>query len=422
MAGEINFGILNTNAPAQIAGSFQAGQEEARQNKLAQLAMRQQEQAFADDQLVRQAYKDSGGDQNKLYGLLNNAGAYKEANAVQKTISDQQKAKIDNAVNALKLVKHHAATVFANPTMDSAMAALQTIQQATGQDQSAEIARLQATGGDPEQIRRWASGHAMEADKLLPHFQQFSNGAAQVQGVVDPLTGKFSQNGAFKMQQSPDSVASNAIQIRGQNLTDARGREANRLKAEENSINKDGVVGKRVQDVELKLQDDYRAESKGFSETSTAMKKVLGAIETADKNPGSALAAGTAFMKILDPNSVVRESELGMALNASGWFDRAINITITLQSGQVMTPQQKQNLKAAANDLFKEAKAAQREIDSAYEKRTKDYGGDPRRVIVDRGQNILDQPPGASNGGASAYSDPGKEARYQAWKAKQGAK
>lgn len=28
----------------------------------------------------------------------------------------------------------------------------------------------------------------------------------------------------------------------------------------------------------------------------------------------------------------------------------------------------------------------------------------------------------ALNGGASAYSDPGKEARYQAWKAKQGAK
>lgn len=205
MAGEINFGILNTNAPAQIAGSFQAGQEEARQNKLAQLAMRQQEQAFTDDQLVRQAYKDSGGDQNKLYGLLNNAGAYKEANAVQKTISDQQKAKIDNSVNALKLVKHHASTVFANPTMESAMAALQTIQQATGQDQSAEIARLQSTGGNPELIRKWAAGHAMEADKLLPHFQQFSNGAAQVQGVVDPLTGKFTQNGTYKMEQSPDA-------------------------------------------------------------------------------------------------------------------------------------------------------------------------------------------------------------------------
>ncbi len=117
------------------------------------------------------------------------------------------------------------------------------------------------------------------------------------------------------------------------------------------------------------------------------MKKILGAINTADKNPGSALAAGTAFMKLLDPNSVVRESELGMALNASGWFDRATNIASTLQSGKIMTATQQKNLRAAAEDLFEEAKAAQLEVDGAYRKRATDYGADPARVIVDRGQN-----------------------------------
>lgn len=184
-----------------------------------------------------------------------------------------------------------------------------------------------------------------------------------------------------------NNTATVAATMRGQNLTDARVREANRLKGEENAINRAGIVGKRTQDVELKLQDDYRAESKGFSETSTAMRKVFAAIDTADKNPGSALAAGTAFMKILDPNSVVRESELGMALNASGWFDRATNIANSLQNGRIMTAQQKINLKAAAEDLFEEAKAAQLEVDAAYRKRATDYGADPARVIVDRGQN-----------------------------------
>lgn len=197
---------------------------------------------------------------------------------------------------------------------------------------------------------------------------------------VDPIA-------AATKTQTPDSVASNQVALRGQNLTDARGREANRLKAEENQINKQGIVGKQVREVELMLQDDYRNESKGFAETSTAMKKVLGAIETADKNPGNALAAGTAFMKLLDPNSVVRESELGMALNASGWFDRALNIANTLQAGKVMTPKQKENLKKASETLFQEAKAAQLEVDAAYKQRAEAYGADPSRVIVDRGQN-----------------------------------
>lgn len=144
---------------------------------------------------------------------------------------------------------------------------------------------------------------------------------------------------------------------------------------------------KQRTDVELKLQDDYRTESKGWAETSTAMKKVMTAIETADKNPGSALAAGTGFMKLLDPNSVVRETELGMALNASGWFDRATNIANTLQNGRIMTAEQKKNLRSAANDLFAEAKKAQLEVDAAYKNRAKGYGVDAGRIIVDRGQN-----------------------------------
>lgn len=215
--------------------------------------------------------------------------------------------------------------------------------------------------------------------------------------------------------QKKNDAENRSVTVRGQNLTNARGIEANRLKSQENSINEKGVVGKKIQDVELKLQDDYRAESKGFSETSTAMKKVLGAIETADKNPGSALAAGTAFMKLLDPNSVVRESELGMALNASGWFDRATNITNQLLNGRVMTQTQKANLKKAGQDLFEEAKAAQREVDAAYEKRARDYGADPKRVIVDRGQNTSSAKVNAPQGAVDMLKkDPSLRAQFDA--------
>lgn len=264
---------------------------------------------------------------------------------------------------------------------------------------------------DQQGAARWIQG--LYADKDIGPFlaQQVGPVEQAVARIPDPRTNpagfaqwkQASQLSAEKLvqQTSPDANArlqartalsgqasTAATAIRGQNLINARGLEANKLKSQEIGVTREGLVGKKIQDVELKLQDDYRDESKGFSEASTAMKKILGSIETADKNPGSALAAGTAFMKILDPNSVVRESELGMALNASGWFDRALNVATTLQSGKVMTQTQKANLKAAANTLFDDAKAAQLEVDSAYRKRAMDYGADPDRVIVNRGQNI----------------------------------
>lgn len=170
-------------------------------------------------------------------------------------------------------------------------------------------------------------------------------------------------------------------------MNDARAREFNAAQRDQAAATRDAARIRQTGETEMKLADDYRTQSKGWQETATAIGKVNKALETATTNPGSALAAGTAFMKILDPNSVVRESELGMALNASGWFDRARNVAQTLQSGRVMTPTQAKNLQAAANALFEEAAATQRRIDAAFVKRTKDYGGDPSRVIIDLGQN-----------------------------------
>jgi len=403
MAGEINYGLLNPNTAALAAGSVLAGQqaaEERQANKLRQqmqmqqfgqeqqmnaLKMQQAQQEMADQNALRDIYRTSGGDVNKLYEGAMGAGLGKQAMEFQKMQREQQAEKVKQAGEHLKLMKGLATNVMANPTFETAAASLQQFSAITGQDMSQEISRLQAIGSNPDAIRQWAAGHSLEADKLLPKFQNISAGGYEQLGTTD-YTGKFTPTQRIEKTLTPGEIQSNITTIRGQNLVNARGIEANRLKAQENIINEKGVVGKQVREVEMKLQDDYRAESKGFNETATAMKKVLGSIETADKNPGSALAAGTAFMKLLDPNSVVRESELGMALNASGWFDRAMNTAQQLQSGKIMTATQKANLKKASQDLFEEAKAAQREVDAAYEQRAQAYGADPSRIIVDRGQ------------------------------------
>jgi hypothetical protein len=375
----IPFQALNTPVPLM---SMQQHQQNALARQMSQLQMQEQQGQMQDRQQQRNQ-------QNALaMALQGSRGADGQI--------DYDKLSASSGINPMDAMKF------------SEQGRQIKTEQATAQ-RAAEKAKLEKAKSDIDLIAQVAGGArdqqsyalgvarlrqmGVDVGDLPPNYDPaFVQGALrQALSAKEQLDQYWRQQGfdqderKFSYQQQNDA-ASRAVQVRGQNLTDARVRESNELKREENSIARDGIVGKKIQDVELKLQDDYRTESKGFAETSTAMKKILGSIKTADKNPGSALAAGTAFMKLLDPTSVVRESELGMALNASGWFDRAFNLANTLRSGKVMTPEQKVNLESAAITLFNEAKAAQREVDNAYRRRAVEYGGNPDRVIVDRGQ------------------------------------
>ena len=92
-------------------------------------------------------------------------------------------------------------------------------------------------------------------------------------------------------------------------------------------------------------------------------------------------------MKILDPGSVVRESELGMALAASGVVDRAMNYMSTLQSGQKLTKTQAADFKDISGKMFKAAQQVQQTIDADYKAKAKAYGLRPEMVTQDLGQN-----------------------------------
>jgi len=375
--GEINWGLIDQNTPAKIATSF----EDGRMNALAKQSAMQSQQMnalqlqkatreMAAEEQIRNALAQGGGNITKAMPAIMQADpktgiAYQKMIMEQKTAElTQQKAKIESAQKTVEMGGQLFFGVRNKQEYDQA------------RQQAAQFLPPEAMANIPPQyspeVIDWLKNRSMTVkDQLSNQWKQ--------------LNYQFNAS-KFGYQQQNDTE-NRGVTLRGQDLTNARGEEANRLKGQENSINQQGVVGKVTRETELKLQDDYRAESKGWSEVSTSMKKVMGSLETADTNAGSALAAGTAFMKILDPNSVVRESELGMALNASGWFDRAANTVQQLKSGKVMTATQKKNLKAASETLFEEAKSAQKEIDAAYRQRAKAYGADPDRVIVDRGQN-----------------------------------
>lgn len=207
---EINWGLLDPNSPAKLAGSFYEGQQQRQANALqaqqlqhAQTANQlgqyqlgqakrtdEQQNALAD--VYRTAVNPQTGaiDSNALMKGLAERGLGAKIPEVQKQLMEAQKAKIAQALEATKLAKVGATQVMANPNLSTAMTVLQQLQAQTGMDQSGEIARLQALGDNPEAIKQWAAGHALEADKLLPKLETLNLGGVERLQQRDPLTGQ----------------------------------------------------------------------------------------------------------------------------------------------------------------------------------------------------------------------------------------
>jgi hypothetical protein len=134
---------------------------------------------------------------------------------------------------------------------------------------------------------------------------------------------------------------------------------------------------------EDKLRADYKTDVKAFREVEDAHRIIKGALQ--NPSPANDMAAATKFMKLLDPGSVVRESELNMAMQASGVLDRMANYHNLLLKGQKLTPQQREDFAAAADIIYNNVQAKWGDMDKIYDESATAYGLDPRRVKMGGG-------------------------------------
>lgn len=134
------------------------------------------------------------------------------------------------------------------------------------------------------------------------------------------------------------------------------------------------------------LASKYQNQSKPFRELSEAYQKTKNLFDKAQGSAPATLAAATAYMKLLDPGSVVRESELGMALNATGKLDKAENFMNRINKGEVLTESQVKQFKDATDEVYKAATKQQRIIDKNYSDNALRNKLNPKNIIQDVGQ------------------------------------
>jgi hypothetical protein len=91
---------------------------------------------------------------------------------------------------------------------------------------------------------------------------------------------------------------------------------------------------------EEKLRKEYSKRTEKFGEVSTILSN-LEASAKAQNGPGD-IALITGFMKMLDPGSVVRETEFATARDTGGLYQKLLNNSQKLQGGQLFALDSKQ--------------------------------------------------------------------------------
>jgi hypothetical protein len=121
-----------------------------------------------------------------------------------------------------------------------------------------------------------------------------------------------------------------------------------------------GADPAKIFEQEEKLRKEFQARTKVYGELGTTFSNI-NASAKAKTGPGD-IALITGFMKMLDPGSVVRETEFATARDTAGLYERLLNTSQKLQSGQLFTLDSKQRQEYV--DLAQQyLKAAQKKAD-----------------------------------------------------------
>ncbi|CAK0769683.1 hypothetical protein CCP3SC1AL1_470025 [Gammaproteobacteria bacterium] len=86
-------------------------------------------------------------------------------------------------------------------------------------------------------------------------------------------------------------------------------------------------------------------------------------------------------MKMLDPGSVVRETEFATAANAGGLLARLTGIAAKVEDGQFLSERQRADFTRLAGEYLKAAKAQEQGVQQSYQLIVDNYGLDPINVF-----------------------------------------
>jgi hypothetical protein len=125
------------------------------------------------------------------------------------------------------------------------------------------------------------------------------------------------------------------------------------------------------------LRDEYTAQTANFRVITDAYKKIM---TTADTGAGD-MSLLYQYVKLLDPGSVVRESEFATAAASGSFGDQIQGAAQQIATGKRLTPELKAQFRNEAQNIFDQQQSSANQTAEQYRRLATDYGLDPTRVV-----------------------------------------
>ena len=402
----LNTDIILQGRPAAIEAPDAMGQYgKALQLKQLMTQGQLQDQQLADDQSAREAFAASGGDRNKYLQALASGGNVKAYQSAQKNYLDTDKAQADITKSQAEadykrkeiqnmLVKQHRDMLADVRTPADALAwadlGLKMGAFPGGKDQyDAGVRTINdiAQKGDPLLFNNWRNQAALGAtdfiEKNKPVYQTRNLGGTTDTIALPGLGGPAQVVSSMRNTVSPDAALSAATQRRGQDLTDARQREANAIQ----NAGKTSEIS-----TQLRKEFDQLPEVKNYKQALPAYKAIEDAVTRNSTQSDINLVYGIA--KLYDPNSVVREGEYATVANSPNIPERIKGYAQYIQGGGRLTPEVKSQILAEAQGRVKTFEDQYSQARQGYSDIAGRSGGDPSLVFPAPQQPAVNAPVG----------------------------
>ena len=220
------------------------------------------------------------------------------------------------------------------------------------------------------------AGNAQEADTIKSQIQMIDMGEDGARGLLMTTLGGLS---TVMPADEFNTFMATALPIKP--ADEKRDAEIAKLRAEAAKIEaetkglaeaKGSLEPKDVIDTEIKLNETYSKRSAGFRESRDAFVKIN---EAAKANSGAGdVALITSFMKMLDPGSVVRETEFAIARDTNGLYQALQGALSKVASGELLTPDARKNYLDLSKQYMEAANKADVETRKSLQPIIKQYG------------------------------------------------
>lgn len=163
---------------------------------------------------------------------------------------------------------------------------------------------------------------------------------------------------------------------------------------------------------ERELRKEFNALTKDYRTIGDSYSRILQAAER--KSAAGDLSLIFNYMKMLDPNSVVRESEFSNAENARAWFDEsgaptAIKLAYNkAKNGQRLLDEQRKDFVDMADLLMRAQKQSFEALGNRYKEIAEEAGYNPDNVVIDPYANSINEimeNPVIDVGGSKEYNN-----------------